>query len=289
MPILPGQFPSIGPVTGYYDAEPEASPAEVHGNPANPFHGQWGEQAQPYAWESKLTNFSGHMGPYGPENELLGDDGVADGMPAGHLGSDPYGDFTPNTHAAPMNVTLSGTLPSQHDAINQQLVQGADNRSTDLGASRKASLTEAGDLQQDHWREIWDVSQGDDKYPPNPKWNGYSEFGAGVNDHTSNPLKKMNLFGFDKGHHHRRYAAGSIPGNYMWMRPGSRPMIKSQAGPARPATGEDSPFTGDDTGLSFGIQGAVLVDVPTEYQPPPSPTIAAPVNYDSPTPPIPLW
>jgi hypothetical protein len=290
MAPLPGQFAGVGPVTGFNNPEPEAPPEIVHGGPADPFHGQWGEAAQPYSWQSQLTNYTGHSGPYGPENEFLGDENALVGMEAGQEGHDPYGDLTPHYgHAAPMNVTLSGALPSQYDAVNAQLVQGAENRSVNLGASRKYTTDELGDAQQDNWAQIWDVSDEPGKYPPGTPQTGYAQFGFGTNDRPVNPLRKVNSFGFNEGHHHRRFAVGSIPGNYMWMRPAGRPLIKTVAGPARPATGENSPFTGDDLGASFGIQGAVLVEVPTEYQPPPSPTLVAPVNYDEPSPSIPLW
>lgn len=286
---IPSYFPGLNGIRGYQDPTPEATPEEVHGSPANPAHGNWGEQAEPYSWQSQLIPYAGKTSPRGPENQLLGSTTDFDGMPAGQLGHDPYADLTPTTHAAPTNVTLSGALPSQFDAINQQLVQGAENRSTDLGGSRKYSLTELGDAQQDEWAGIWDVSDEPGKYPDGPAWSDTSQFGVGVNDRPGNPLRKRNGFGFDRGHHHRRFARGSIPGNYMWMRPGGRPMIKSLPGPARPAVGVDSPFTGDDLGASFGIQGAVLVSVPQEYAPPPGPQLVSPVNSDDPAPEIPIW
>jgi hypothetical protein len=291
MAPIPGYFPGMGPIRGFVAPEPEAPPEVVHGGPVNPFHGQWGETAQPYSWQSQLTNFSGHSGPYGLENALLGDEDVIEGEPAGQLGHDPYGDLVPyRGHAAPMTVTLSGPLPSQYDAVNQELVQGAEIRSTDLGTSRKWTTTELGDAQQDSWQEIWDVSIEPEKYPAgSDPSRGSNLFGFGNNDRTVNGLRKLNLFGFGDGHHHRRIATGSVPGNYMWMKPGGRPLVKSLPGPARPAVGADSPFEGDDLGLSFGIQGAVLVNVPSEYQPPPSPQVAAPVNYDEPANPVPLW
>ena len=287
----PGSFPGIGPVVGFQDPEPEATPEEVHGGPVNLTHAQWGEQAQPYSWESQLTNYHGRTGPYGPENAMLGDEDALYGMDEGQLHQDPQADMVPyRGHAAPMTVTLSGALPSQYDAINAQLTQAAEIRSTDLGASRKFTVNDMGqDVQNDTWQEIWDVSDQPEKYPANPPWNGYTQFGFGTNDRPSNSLRKVNGFGFNKGHHHRRFAVGSIPGNYMWMRPGGRPLFKTLAGPARPAVGANSPFEGDDLGQTFGIQGAVLVEVPSEYQPPPSPTLAAPVNADEPAPGIDLW
>lgn len=288
--VVPGSFPGIGPITGHSDPVPEGTPEEIHGGPVNVKHSEPGETAVPYSWQSQLVNYHGRTGPYGPENQLLGDEDDIDGEQAGILGSSPYSDLVPyRGHAAPTNVTLSGALPSQYDAINAQLVQGAENRSVDLGASRKFTTTELGDAQQDHWTEIWDVSDEPSKYPAGLPYSDFSEFGFGNNDRTINPLKKVNGFGFNMGHHHRRFATGSIPGNYMWMRPGGRPMFKSLAGPARPAVGTDSPFEGDDLGLTFGIQGAVLQEVPSEYQPPPSPQLAAPVNYDEPSPGVDLW
>lgn len=291
MAQVPRYFPGMGPIRGFNAPEPEAPPEVVHGRSVNPAHGQWGEAAQPYSWQSQLTNYSGHTGPYGLENGLLGDEEAIGGEPAGQLGHDPYGDLTPyRGHAAPMTVTLSGKLPSQYDAINEQLVQAAEIRGTDLGGSRKMSLTELGDAQQDHWQGIWDVSDERGKYGAGePHGSGMAMFGFGNNDRPVNPFRKINAFGFNKGHHYRRFAIGSIPGNYMWMRPGGRAMIKTLPGPARPAVGKDSPFEGDDLGASFGIQGAVLVEVPSEYQPPPSPQVAAPVNYDEPAPPVSLW
>jgi hypothetical protein len=287
---VPSYFPGMQGLRGYNLGEPEAPPEQVHGRVVNPSHGVWGEQAQPYSWQSQLMNYSGHSGPYGSESAMYEDPTGYYGMPAGQLHEDPRADMVPyRGHAAPTNVTLSGALPSQYDAINGQLVQGAENRGTDLGASRKDSLYPGGDPRQDHWQEVWDVSVSPELYPVGQPWSDTAQFGIGVNDRITNPLKKVNAFGFDKGHHHRRFAIGSIPGNYMWLRPGGRPEIKSLPGPARPATGEDSPFTGDDLGASFGIQGAVLVQVPSEYQPPPSPQLSKPVNYDEPAPGIPIW
>lgn len=288
---VPSYFPGMGPLRGFNAPEPEATAEQVQGGPADPFHGQSGEAAQPYSWQSQLMNYTGMTGPQGPENQLLGNTAELEGLPEGQLGHDKYADLTPyRGHAAPTTVTLSGPLPSQYDAINEQLVQAAEIRGTDLGASRSKTLDTLGDVVQDHWNQIWDVSESPELYPAGEKYaSGISLFGFANNDRPVNPFRKMNSYGFQYGHHHRRYAAGSIPGNYMWMRPGSRPQIKSLPGPARPAVGKDSPFEGDDLGQSFGIHGAVLVQVPTEYQPPPSPQLAAPISYDEPAPGVPLW
>ena len=286
-------FPSMGPIIGFQTGPEDAfaTPEERHGGPADPFHAYTGEIARPYSWQSQLTNYTGHTGPVGAENGLLSDERQLTGLPAGQIGKGATTDLTPyRTHAAPMTVVASGPLGSQHDAIQGQLIQSAEMHATDLGGSRKSTLSEQGMANQDHWLEIWDVSDEPGKYGAGEAYSsGTSLFGFGNNDRPVNPLRKRNRFGFDRGHHHRRFAAGTIPGNYMWMKPGGRPMIKTLAGPARPAIGKDSPFEGDDLGHTFGIQGAVLVEVPQEYTPPPGPQFASPVNFDEPAPTIALW
>ena len=115
------------------------------------------------------------------------------------------------------------------------------------------------------------------------------EFGTAI----SNTYAKRNQYGFDSAHMRRRYAMSSIPGNFMWMRPKGRPMHRNLPGPARPPIGIDSPFTGDDLGVTFGYDtGAILMDQPQEYVPPPSPNVASQTpTYDSPygTDSVDLW
>jgi len=86
----------------------------------------------------------------------------------------------------------------------------------------------------------------------------------------------------------RRFATGSIPGNYMWLKPGGRPLYKTMAGPARPAVGENSPFAGQDPTLAFGTLGGILTDLPAEYEAPPQPALAQAMP-DVSVPEIGLW
>jgi hypothetical protein len=121
---------------------------------------------------------------------------------------------------------------------------------------------------EDQWNGFWNAVSGDDMLPTAPGPVSTAVAGWGVNDRISNVYHKQNPFGLNMAHRMRRYATGSIPGNYQWMRPGGRPMVKTMAGPARPASGM-GPFQGDDIGQSFGLQGAVLMDPATEYVAPP--------------------
>lgn len=266
----------IAGINAIEEQTPEATPEERMGGPADPYHGHWGEQAAPYPWQSSIA-MSGSHGPYGPENQLLGDE--MDFMEIGGMpGQDPSFDYNvPNltrSHASVHNITSGGPVPSQSEAINHQLSQ-MGNHASDMGTSRRMGYDETLFAQQDNWQEIWNVTPGSDDVTLAPMQTAIASGGWGTNDHTSNPQAKRNQFGLGSGHMHRRFATGSIPGNYMWMRPGGRMLFKTLPGPARPAIGANSPFEGDNLGSAFAYDnGAILQTVPTEYIPPPSPNVA---------------
>lgn len=259
--------------------QPEATPEERMGGPADQYHGNWGEQAGPYPWESSLA-MGGSHGPYGPENQMLGDE-MWFCEPAGDPSQDPTADYnTPSlnkSHASVHNVTISGGVPSQSEAIHHQIDQ-MGNHGSNLGTSRNMTTDQLGYAVQDDWVEVWNVTPGHEDTPTAPGSISNQSGGWGANDHVENTYHKQNGWDLNAAHFHRRYAAGSIPGNYMWMKPGGRPMAKTLAGPARPAIGEGSPFQGDDLGETFAYDnGAILQDQPTQYVPPPEPYLAPPI------------
>jgi hypothetical protein len=277
------------------DPTPFATPEERMGGIASPFHAHKGEIAVPYSYQS-LAVPGARPGPHGLENQLF-----ADPMwfleSAGSPEEDPYFDYNmpslTRSHGSVKNVTLSGTLPSQADSVNLQTVQ-MNNKLSNLGTSRQLQNDRLGDVQQDNWQELWEINPGHDDIPDTTKQIAFQANGFGVNDAPSNAYHKTNYLGqWGEKHQHRRYASNSIPGNYMWLRPGGRPLFKSIAGTARPAIGEDSQFTGQDLGFAFSYDtGAILMDTPQEYVPPPSPNIVAitPVYSDAMgTDPIDLW
>jgi hypothetical protein len=263
------------------DADSQATPEERSGNPADPRHGNRGEQARPYPWQSSLA-MTGSHGPYGPENQMLGDEWWLV-----EPGGDPTDDITfdrqPNTRAAPFPRGIaSGPVPDEGpDAIANQLIQSAQIHGVDAGARLKATYPAQGlGVQQDDWVEIWSLTPGATGLQPLPKQAMSSGFMWGTRDRTQS-MARQNEFGYDTAHVHRRYATGSIPGNTDWMRPGGRPLMKSLAGPARPPIGPDSPFEGQDMGQAFSADGAVLQQVPREYVPPPQPNLAPAFAHDS--------
>lgn len=276
------------------EQDPFASPEQRMGGTADPFHGHVGEIAVPYSWQSQAVP-GAKPGPKGTENQLLADP-FWFLEPAGSPYEDPYFDYLmpslTRSHGSVKNVSLSGPLPSQADSIDLQTRQMI-NKSADMHSDRRAILTQQGDARQDNWQELWEVNSGNSDLPPITRQIAFQANGFGVNDAPSNAYHKSNEFELDSKHQHRRYAWNTIPGNYMWMIPGGRPLFKSIAGTARPPIGAGSQFEGQDLGFSFSYDtGAVLLDTPNEYVPPPSPNVSTyQPNYGNPmgTDPIELW
>lgn len=267
--------------------EREATPEERNGGPVDPRHGNWGEQAAPYPWQSSLVGTGGSHGPYGPENQLLDDWYWA--MTPGGMDDDPGGEFvdqTPNletrSHGAPWPKGIaSGPVPSEHpDRLSANRIQSAQLHGIRSNADASAIPSpQAYGVQQDDWVELWNVTPGNSDLPSIPKGMMSSGFMFGSRDRTQS-MAAQNQYGFDSAHVHRRYATGAIPGNTMWMKPGGRPVAKSVAGVARPAIGPDSPFEGDNLGAAFDPYGAVLQNLPTEYVAPAQPALASVGTYE---------
>ena len=279
-------MPGLSALSGYNaitDSNPFASADERSGGAANP---HVIETHSDPAYKSQLTK-SGAYAPQGVENQLLGDD-MWFLEPAGMPLDNPEQDYnTPSltrSHGSVHNIvkTSEGVL-SQAGAIDLQISQ-MDNKLSDMGTSRKMTHSQGLDPLNDHWQEIWNVDNGSSDVPETTKQIAYQANGFGAADSVSNSYHKTNQYGFNSKHMHRRFAIGHIPGNFMWMRPQGRPLFKSIAGPARPPVGGNSPFAGQDVGFAFSYDtGAVLLNTPEEYIPPPSPNIATrDAVYDNP-------
>lgn len=261
------------------DSDSQATPAQRSGDVADPRHAIRGEQATPYPWESKSTQAAAMHGPYGPENQLL-DDTFWFWEPAGMPGDDPWMDNTPSRRAAPYPASVTaGAVPSASpDEISAQLAQSSWIHAHDSGASKR--MQHNADPLNDEWQDFAENDPGHTDQLPLDKRAISSGFMWGTRDRLHS-MARQNEYDFDTAHKHRRWATGGIPGNTMWLRPGGRPLMKSLPGPARPAIGPDSPFTGQDLGSAFDPNGSTLQNVPTEYAPPPQPNLAAAVQTPS--------
>jgi len=269
------------------DTDSQASPEDRSGGIADPRHAIKNQEILPYPWEARSTQAAFGHGPYGPDSQLLGDEEwfwQAGGFPE----QDPAMDLTPSKRAGPWPKGIaSGPVPGvDPDTIARQRVISAGIHGIRTNAGI-AALT-GYEALNDEWMELYQVEPGHSDLRPIPKQAMASGFMWGTTDRTQS-MARQNQYGFDSAHTHRRYAVGSIPGNTMWLRPGGRPLVKSLAGPARPAIGIDSPFAGDDLGSAFGIGGAVLQSVPTEYAPPPQPNLAAVSMYADESAPVVEW
>jgi hypothetical protein len=261
---------------------PYAPPQQMHGGPVKQFHSDPGEQAEPYPWEE----WAGPRGPWGPaEADLISQPIEGSTLAAGIMAQDAFGDQTPyRTHGGP---TIRGMETSPDPENNARvLMQSYEAHSVNTGASRKAR--QSSNPLEDQWQGFWSIVPGEHQLPPVPGQVSAQSGGFGANDYVNNAYHKQNPYGLDSSHRHRRYATGSIPGNYMWMRPGGRPMVKTLAGPARPPVGV-GPFYGQDPTEAYGIEGAILMRPASEYAAPPGVKVSPPSVQDDSAPPLELW
>ena len=144
--------------------------------------------------------------------------------------------------------------------------------------------------QQDEWIGFFNEVPGEALLDNGlPRQMRGATGGWGTTDRSTS-MATQNQYGYDTSHRHRRYAAGPIPGNYMWLIPAGRPMVKSLPGPARPPVGKGSPFQGQETFTPFAYDtGAILQNAGTSYVPPPTPYTVPVAQSAATSPEIDLW
>jgi hypothetical protein len=260
---------SISGLEGFIIQDPEATPESIHGGPADPFHAQYGEVAEPYPWQMQA-----YGGPYNIVDPVDGMIGMyTEVMPAGDITQDPTGDRTPYTHASPWPKDPIGDGSVSPENTARQLYQNRSIHASNLGSSGKHLFTNTVPVN-DEWQEVWAVSPGTMSLqtPGMPQQAAIAVGGFGSRDRGSTEAAQ-NSYGYDSAHMHRRFATGSIPGNYMYLKPGGRPMVKSisRIGLRNFPIGANTPFYGDDTTMAFDTYGSILVDTPPEYIAPPQP------------------
>lgn len=257
------------------DENAQATPEQRMGGTADPSHAKY--LAEDYI--RRGAQLGEPRGPYGPDNQLLSDESwfwESGGEPS----QDPTMDYTPSHRAGPWpKGILSGPVGSPGpDDQGPKLAQLSELHGINTNAQAKAQSGGTAALNDD-WETVDQLNPGESLLEPISKQAMSAGFGWGTRDRTQS-MAAQNAYGFDSAHMWRRYATGGIPGNNYWMRPGGRPLVKSLPGPARPAIGPDSPFAGQDLGVTFDINGAILQNVPSEYVAPPTPSLAAAPGYD---------
>lgn len=277
----------INPIQGWEVEQPEASAEERLGGPADPRH------ARPYwAVPERMPQFlqAWALSPASPDvspgllDPALAASAAAGALPAQTSGpGTPYYGATPITHAAPNIKGVETSIGP--DASARRAQQSAAVHADGLGESAHFFSISA---LQDQWTDFYNAEpESPTRQQPVNGQVGKASGGFGSTDRVGNPDGVMG-HGYQNAHMHRRYATGSVPGNYMWMRPAGRPMIKTTPGPARPPIGEASPFTGQDLTLAFGVRGAVLANAPNDYEAPADPYVAPPLSQSQTTEPAPV-
>lgn len=260
--------------------ENEATPAERIGPPADPRHALHGPiVAGRYAWQQEPGV---PHGPFGVDNQLLGFSPILYTEPAGELRQNLEADLQPLTRAAPWPAGVA--LSEDPDDVLPRLAQNSLIRGQSFGAPRAKWLEHDG--RQDDWAEYDATSAGDTLQVDIPQQ--VQPFAAFGNRDRRQSNARQNSYGYDARHFHRRVAMGSIPGNYDWLKPGSRPMIHTRVGTAIVPSGPDSPFAGQVAGDAWTANGAELRDLPAPYTPAATPALAAPAPA-APVPAIGLW
>jgi len=262
-------------LTGYTVDNPEADPEERSGNPADPRHGDVGEKATPYSWQSLQTPGALANSPGPAEDDLIESWDVFFSLPAGSMDELVADDTAPWTHSGPWPADPIGDGSVGPDNAVRQLETNAALRSIKVGPAQRAMFRPWANPQQDAWQEIWQVDPNSDDIPvaTDQMKASLAPGGRGSTDRRQS-FAKQNGFGFDSRHIHRRFATGHIPGNFPWMRPGSRPLVKSTPGPAKPQIGSNSQFAGQDIGAAFETDGAILTGSANAYGGPPIPYVA---------------
>lgn len=288
MPSIPG----INGITGYVIGPThEASPHEMQGDVVDPRHSHWGQQAKPYPWQ--VIPMGPYPGIFNPIDGMIEDDSGW-GLQSGMVGQDPTSDQTPAYHAAP--YPNEGPTARTADQLNvhgrnegsaRQLMQSMYIHGMRTGAGLKRLFLPQMLAKQDEITAFYNPVKGEDLVPPVPGHIGSVAFGFNVNDHVSNPYAKKNAYNFDTSHRHRRFGAGPIPGNHLWLRARGRPLVRSFTNVYHfPTSGA---FAGDDPGATFSIDGAILQTTPPQYSSPPQVNLAPTSPNDASVPDISFW
>jgi hypothetical protein len=272
---MPTGLSQLEGLSGFVIENPEASPEDRSGNAADPRHEKVGEQAEPYSWQSLQV-----PGAALPTVDDIGEGFIDDGITeywtqtASNVEELPSGDTAPWTHAGPWPSDPIGDGSVSPDNLVRNAMINAELRSQKVGPNPRAIFRPQANPQQDNWNEIWNVDPNSDDIPEvsNQMKAALAPGGRGSTDRRQS-FARQNQYGFDSRHMHRRFAFNHIPGNNLWMRPASRPLVKTIPGPAKLPIGPTSQFAGQDPGLAFGTQGAILNDLPNAYNPPPTPNV----------------
>ncbi len=269
--------PIASPIASVVIDQPAAEPAEVHGQPADPAHGQytWADPA-PMPWV--LVGGSPADGAAAVAPGLLGDE-TAD-LPAGNdPGLVAFATET-GSHGGPWPSFGTDDLAvNDRSAAAARLLANAELRAVDPGLAEQLWTAAGNVTNKMPWRDEADyVTAGETQLQPlPPQMQGQ----LGFDRVQGTPA--LNQDGFDSAHVNRTRAVGEVPGNFLWLDGREqRPMVIQVNGQSRLPTGPGSPFEGQAEAGAGAVTGAVLSGLPNIYQPPIEAPSASPATPEDP-------
>jgi hypothetical protein len=254
---------------------PGATAAEIHGQPANPAHGQftW-EQPQWMPWQI----YPGVDGPAAHVNDAL----LAERPPNAPVEADPYGyaDSTATgSHGAPWPraVNPDAQWDPQAAAAQQQINAAAHEH--DSGDPAAFTTWPPPTSHQVGWERMGYVTDGEsgmDQVPPQLQGLGNTGFRRDTGWFV--PGEDANRYGLSGSHVTRYRATGDIPVPPNTTHGAQRPLRIQPASARAYPVGEGSPFEGQLPGW-YGPEGMYgdYVGVPSDYQASPDPVTNPPL------------
>lgn len=252
----------VGP--SYVNADPGATPAQIHGGPANPVHGQslWPNPfAYPWTYQSGIPTSGAASVPPG-----LPSGGAPPGLPAG---TDPYAYANPEatgSHGAPWpKFGTSDLSVNSRDTAAFMQEQNSLNRGVDTGGAERFQTAPDVTTKMPWGFEAQFESAGQTILQGVP-----AQMQGQMGRDRVQGTPPLNSYGFDGAHVTRPRAGGHVPGNFLWLRGAQRPMIVNRLGRNTYPVGTGSYFEGQTPGQG-SVDAAVLAGLPAAYTPPPLP------------------
>jgi hypothetical protein len=263
-------------ISGDYVVEqPETTPFERFGDPADPRHAK-GLIVEQYPWQDP-TGRTPQTNP-GPVDDYIGQ--VIEAQDAGIAGvGTPYWDATPNTHGGPWPAGLDQTAgpapPGRESWGSESYALHSDGldfnlpmQATRLAVEPSKKLNNENNDPSDNLQEAV------------PQQVALSSGGGLSTDAFTNP-RGRNDYGMGAAHRIHARATSHMPGNYQWLKPGGRPMVVTRFD-TFDRTGVDSPFYGQDQSEVFQVDNSgILLNPAGEYEPPADPYQPAPLTQQS--------
>jgi hypothetical protein len=287
MPAPQGVAPAVTSVTRTaLISDPGATAPEIHGQPANPAHGQ-------YTWEDGGTLWlPWEVVPGGPglmaatvNEPLLGE------VPAGAAAG-----FDPDAYAN-STMTLSHGAPWPHERIdNAGSVSDRQAAAAQSAANMALHGTDSGDpaafttqpvpSTRGDWERMGYVTPGTSGLQlPNEQMIGNAGTGFRRDSGWTAEGENLNRFGMDSAHVSRYRDVGSFPAPPNSTQGHQRPLTISPASSRNYPVGAGSPFEGQVPGVGADYS-AGWTGIPSDYQASPDPPTGPPVaQQDSSAPP----